>query len=188
MEVKLILVGDAGVGKTCLAKCYMGNPFEVQSANVDPATLLRKNVTLADGTEVKLAIWDTAGQERYRSLQDMYYRSADAAIVCCDKEHIDSVDEFVNLLKEKEPNVAIFVSLTKSDTYEESAKQELLTQLQEKAKSLDVKCVMATSAKTEDGVSDLFTAAAQDGYVVAQGREAKPPAPAEAQGTGRRCC
>lgn len=188
VEVKVVLLGNAGVGKTCLAQCYMGNPFEVHSPNVDPAALIRTDVTLNDGTEIKMAIWDTAGQEKYRSMLEMYYRSADAAIICCDKDQIDSVAEFVELVREAEPNVAVFFTLTKSDLYGDEEKQEMLNRLNEKAKELNVKCVLASSAKTEDGVASLFASVAEEGYLVAKGRGPKAEEPATNEQPKRGCC
>ena len=188
MEVKLILVGEVAVGKTCLAHCYLGNPFEVHPSNVDPTSLLKKVVQLSDGTEVRLTIWDTAGQEKFRSMLDMYFRQADAALICCDKDNVNSVEEFVNLVREKEPTAAIFVALTKSDLYDEETKQQLLSDLNKKAGELNVKHVIATSAKTNDGVDGLFQAAAQEAYEVAKGKQGKEDVKPADDGAKRSCC
>ena len=71
-RVKLVLLGDTSVGKSCLALRFVRGTFDEQS-----------KVTVG-GQTVKFEIWDTAGQERYASLAPLYYRGASAAAVVYD--------------------------------------------------------------------------------------------------------
>lgn len=75
VSLKLITIGEAGVGKTALTLRYANNSygFHEMTIGVDFATK-----QLSNGT--KLQIWDTAGQESFRSISRSYYRGADAAI------------------------------------------------------------------------------------------------------------
>ena len=80
---KLLLIGDAGVGKSSILLRYTDNTFDehLQSTiGVD----FKVKVAVKEGKKIKLTIWDTAGQERYRSLAPMYYRGAKIAIIVYD--------------------------------------------------------------------------------------------------------
>ena len=71
--IKLLIIGDSGVGKSCLLRTYVGDPFE-QSFNATIGLDFRIRTINVQGKRVRLQIWDTAGQERYHSLAPMYYR------------------------------------------------------------------------------------------------------------------
>jgi len=90
LNFKLVLLGDAAVGKSSSVERFVKNEFfEFQQPTIG-AAFLTQSVQL-DDVIVKFEIWDTAGQERYRSLAPMYYRGAAAALVVYD---ITSVDSF----------------------------------------------------------------------------------------------
>jgi Ras-related protein Rab-21 len=68
MEYKVVVLGDKGVGKTCLVLRFIEGYFMAKQQSTVGAFFLTKKVTLPDGTSVKLQIWDTAGQERFRAM------------------------------------------------------------------------------------------------------------------------
>ena len=72
---KIILVGDSGVGKTCLLSIYVKGECgpTIPTIAVEFCT---KEIELADNFKVKVQLWDTAGQERFKSLAMTYYRKA----------------------------------------------------------------------------------------------------------------
>lgn len=102
-EVKVVLLGDTGVGKSSLVLRFVTNNFKPYSEStigyvlwiyqwcnlnircVPPnrASFMSKMI-MVDDTPIKYQIWDTAGQEKYHSLAPMYYRGAAAAIVVYD--------------------------------------------------------------------------------------------------------
>ncbi len=91
---KVVIIGDASVGKTSLILRYVNNTF---SDNVKP-TLgcdhYDKDVNVS-GVNVKLSIWDTAGQERFRGLASSYYKKARCIVVVFDitkKSSFDKID------------------------------------------------------------------------------------------------
>lgn len=92
MNHKIVLLGDMGVGKTCMSIRYAYGKF----SNTHEATIggcfLTKDEEL-DEVVVKFEIWDTAGQERYHSLAQMYYKNAIAAIVVFDVTSRDSFEK-----------------------------------------------------------------------------------------------
>jgi len=116
---KLVLLGDAAVGKSCLVVRFVRDEFfEFQEPTIG-AAFLTQTVALDDTTSVKFEIWDTAGQERYRSLAPMYYRGAAAAIVVYDITDPDSFSGAKSWVKELQrrgdPNVVIALAGNKAD-------------------------------------------------------------------------
>ncbi|XP_036136650.1 ras-related protein Rab-26 isoform X4 [Molossus molossus] len=75
---KVMLVGDSGVGKTCLLVRFKDGAFLAGTFISTVGIDFRNKVLDVDGMKVKLQIWDTAGQERFRSVTHAYYRDAHA--------------------------------------------------------------------------------------------------------------
>jgi Ras-related protein Rab-7A len=81
--LKVIILGDSGVGKTSLMNQYVSNRFSEQYKATIGADFLTKEVMIDDKL-VTLQIWDTAGQERFQSLGVAFFRGADACILVYD--------------------------------------------------------------------------------------------------------
>lgn len=81
--LKVVVLGDAGVGKTSLVKQYVHGNFDPVYKPTIGADFLTKDVNLSNG-KLKLQIWDTAGQERFRSMAVSFYRGADACVLVYD--------------------------------------------------------------------------------------------------------
>jgi len=81
--LKIILLGESGVGKTSLMDQYVNRKFSSQYKATIGADFLTKEVMIDDKL-VTLQIWDTAGQERFQSLGVAFYRGADACILVYD--------------------------------------------------------------------------------------------------------
>ncbi|KAG6039096.1 hypothetical protein E4U41_003293 [Claviceps citrina] len=84
LEAKIVVLGAQGVGKTSLVMRYCKGSFNPsQITSTVGASFLTKRVVDSDSdTTVRLQIWDTAGQERFRSISRLYYRGANACILC----------------------------------------------------------------------------------------------------------
>lgn len=82
-SVKLVLLGEAAVGKSSLVLRFVSNDFQENKEPTIGAAFLTQKCTIGDRT-IKYEIWDTAGQERFASLAPMYYRNAQAALVVYD--------------------------------------------------------------------------------------------------------
>mmetsp|Transcript_18428 Transcript_18428/g.52909 ORF Transcript_18428/g.52909 Transcript_18428/m.52909 type:complete len:196 (-) Transcript_18428:203-790(-) len=153
---KLVLLGDTGVGKSCLVVRFVRDEFfEFQEPTIG-AAFLTQTVTLDDAT-VKFEIWDTAGQERYRSLAPMYYRGAAAAVVVYDITNADSFTGAKSWVKELQrrgdPNVVIALAGNKADNEANRAVDA------EEARAYAAENGLVfyeTSAKTASNVLDLF--------------------------------
>ena len=90
-KVKLIIVGDSGVGKSNLLMRFADDHFETNSQStigVDFKTC----ITGVGGQRVRLLCWDTAGQERYRTITSNYYRGADACLLVYDSTRMETAE------------------------------------------------------------------------------------------------
>jgi Ras-related protein Rab-5C len=83
IQVKLVLLGEAAVGKSSLVLRFVNNEFQENKEPTIGAAFLTQKCKVDDNI-IKFEIWDTAGQERFHSLAPMYYRNAQAAIVAYD--------------------------------------------------------------------------------------------------------
>ncbi|XP_045848499.1 ras-related protein Rab-26 isoform X7 [Meles meles] len=89
---KVMLVGDSGVGKTCLLVRFKDGAFLAGTFISTVGIDFRNKVLDVDGAKVKLQIWDTAGQERFRSVTHAYYRDAHALLLLYDVTNKASFD------------------------------------------------------------------------------------------------
>jgi small GTP-binding protein len=95
---KVVLLGESGVGKTCIISRYTNNTFEDNIMSTTGASYCGKAMTFDEygGKTIKFEIWDTAGQEKYRALTKIFYKDAAVAILVYDITRKDSFDEIKN--------------------------------------------------------------------------------------------
>ena len=162
LSFKMIVIGDAGVGKSCLTtKASKGVFDESYSATVG-FEFLTFNVKI-DGKVIKLQIWDTCGQEIYRSLISSFYRNASLAMMVY---AIDSKESFVHIetwLKEvklqSNPDIKIFLIGNKADLEgERKVQAEEAKQFQ---KENDIHYFNEASAKSGLNAQEVFVEAAK---------------------------
>lgn len=92
LKVKMVIIGESGVGKTSILGRLNGDNFVEQFNQTSIAAYLQKDMKV-ESYQVRLEIWDTAGQEHYRSLTKMFYDNAKMAIVVYDITRKDSFEE-----------------------------------------------------------------------------------------------
>lgn len=99
--IKIVFLGESGVGKTCIVGVIHGSPFlESQAPTIGACFHVEKYEI--DDKKLRLHIWDTAGQEKYRSLAPMYYRDADYILLVFAVNNQDSfykLDEWQENIK-----------------------------------------------------------------------------------------
>uniref|UniRef100_A0A8D2LLC5 small monomeric GTPase n=1 Tax=Varanus komodoensis TaxID=61221 RepID=A0A8D2LLC5_VARKO len=100
LSLQVMLVGDSGVGKTCLLVRFKDGAFLAGSFISTVGIDFRNKVLNVDGVRVKLQIWDTAGQERFRSVTHAYYRDAHALLLLYDVTNRASFDNIQAWLTE----------------------------------------------------------------------------------------
>eukprot|EP01092_Planopodium_desertum_P012342 TRINITY_DN57_c0_g1_i2.p2 TRINITY_DN57_c0_g1~~TRINITY_DN57_c0_g1_i2.p2 ORF type:complete len:196 (-),score=24.45 TRINITY_DN57_c0_g1_i2:95-682(-) len=167
-SVKLVVVGDGAVGKSCLLISYTSNSFPHEyvptvfdnySANV-----------MVDGKTVSLGLWDTAGQEDYDRLRPLSYPETDVFLVCFS---IISPTSFKNVKTKWVPEVRhnvqdakLILVGTKLDLRDDKEQIERLrekglepitvTQGEGLAKEIGAECYMECSALTQKGLHEVF--------------------------------
>ena len=92
---KVVLIGESGVGKTCIIARFINNVFEDNTMSTTGASYAGKTMTFDEfqGKSIKFEIWDTAGQEKYRSLTKIFYKDAGVAILVYDITRKESFEE-----------------------------------------------------------------------------------------------
>lgn len=81
---KLILIGDAAVGKTTLRKQFMGEGYQSSYLMTLGADFAAKNVTTSSGVDITLQIWDVAGDKKFSSMRKAYYNNTSGVMVVFD--------------------------------------------------------------------------------------------------------
>ncbi|KAL7712812.1 Rab family GTPase [Entamoeba marina] len=119
--VKIVVIGDAGVGKTCISGRLVDDTFKADEKSTIGASFVTTFLPI-NGTNVKIVIWDTAGQEKYRSMVGMYYRGATVALIVFDITSRSSFDSLAgwhaDLMKVAAQDIAIAIVGNKSDLNE----------------------------------------------------------------------
>ncbi len=155
--IKIIIIGNSNVGKSCILTKFVDDEFISHNSTtigVDYKTF-RTNYLDKD---IKLLIWDTAGQERFKSITKTFYKGAQVVIICFDLTNeisFEDVDIWLEeIRKEKRGDPIIVLVGTKSDLTSSRVitKEEAL----KKTTQLKFDAYFETSAKTNQGIEDIF--------------------------------
>ena len=156
MMVKVILIGDSGVGKTNIMSKYLKNQF-LEESKATIGVEFGSKIFNEQGHKIKAQIWDTAGQERYKAITSAYYKGSKGALIVYDitrKESFTNLEKWVNELKSTaDPKVTIIIIGNKNDL--EDKRQVLKEQGEEKAKSFGC-AFLETSAFSGDNIEKAF--------------------------------
>ncbi|CDS13562.1 hypothetical protein LRAMOSA05738 [Lichtheimia ramosa] len=168
-NVKLVLLGESGVGKSSLVHRFVNRDYEANREPTIGAAFLTQRCHLEDRV-IKFEIWDTAGQERFHSLAPMYYRNAQAAIIVYDVTKASTLEKAKSWVKElqRQANSSIVIALAgnkldlvESEGEEDDDSDENERQVPEedaRAYADEAGLVfMETSAKTSKNVDVMFT-------------------------------
>lgn len=117
--IKIVFVGNTGVGKTCFIQKLCDNKFSHNMTSTASNNEFRNYNMVVDNQEFNLRLWDTAGQEKYRSLAKINYQLAKGIFLLCSVEQDDPVKYLRNWIGEIKTNapedVVIIVCMTKCD-------------------------------------------------------------------------
>ena len=162
LSFKLIIIGDSGVGKSCLTNSAIKNSFEENYNATIGFEFITFNIKIYERI-IKLQIWDTCGQELYRSLITNFYRNSSLAIMVYainNKESFDNIDIWLRELRTySNPNAKIFLIGNKLDLENE---REIPREKGEKfSKDNNFNLFLESSAKAGINTRSLFIKAAK---------------------------
>ncbi|XP_054884470.1 ras-related protein Rab-1B-like [Poeciliopsis prolifica] len=153
---KLLLIGDSGVGKSCLLLRFADDTYTESYISTIGVDFKIRTIDM-DGKTVKLQIWDTAGQERFRTITSSYYRGAHGIIIVYDVTEQESFNNVKQWLDEIDryacENVSRLLVGNKSDLV--SKKVVDAATAQDLASSLKIP-FLETSARSADNVEKAF--------------------------------
>ena len=194
--IKLLLIGESGVGKSSLLVRFSEdnfNPMYITTVGIDFRV---KNIEL-DGRKLKLQIWDTAGQERFRTIVSSYYRGVMGIVLVYDitsRESFNNIEYWMrNIEANADQNVNKILVGNKCDA--EDKRVVSTVEGQQMANKLGIP-FLETSAKNSLKVDDCFISLARDviqrvgdigGAPVSQGTVDPSQKPAE-KGSNDTCC
>jgi len=160
--IKLLLIGDSGVGKSCLLLRFCDDAWTPSFITTIGIDFKIRTIEL-DGKRIKLQIWDTAGQERFRTITVAYYRGAMGILLVYDVTDQRSFDNIrtwhSNIEQHASEGVNKILIGNKSDWNDKRVVTE--QQGRELAYELGVQFT-ETSAKANEGVEGAFFALARD--------------------------
>uniref|UniRef100_A0A8C5GPG0 small monomeric GTPase n=1 Tax=Gouania willdenowi TaxID=441366 RepID=A0A8C5GPG0_GOUWI len=159
ISFKVMLVGDSGVGKTCVLVRFKDGAFLAGSFISTVGIDFRNKVLNIDGVKVKLQIWDTAGQERFRSVTHAYYRDANALLMLYDvtnKSSFDNIQAWLTEIHEYAQQDVVLMLLG-NKARQSAANDHICLTVQEFGVPF-----METSARSGLNVELAFTAVAKE--------------------------
>jgi Ras-related protein Rab-8A len=159
---KLLLIGDSGVGKTCILFRFSEDAFNTSFISTIGIDFKIRTIEL-DGKKIKLQIWDTAGQERFRTITTAYYRGAMGIMLVYDTTNEKSFENIKNWIRNIEEHASTDVEkMVLGNKCDISDRRQVSKERGEQlAVEFGIK-FMETSAKASINVEDAFFTLARD--------------------------
>ncbi|XP_041827412.1 ras-related protein Rab-15-like [Melanotaenia boesemani] len=153
---RLLILGDSGVGKTCMLRRFTDNEFDPSHISTIGVDFKMKTLEI-DGTKVRVQIWDTAGQERYQTITKQYYRRAQGIVFVYDitnEPSFQHIAKWASDVDEFAPNkVQMILVGNKAD--DELRRQVMTDQGSKLAETFGME-FFETSASTSNNISEAF--------------------------------
>ena len=156
--VKVILLGDSSVGKTCIINRYLTNEFFSESTSTLGSFSNKKEIIKND-TKYTINIWDTTGQEKYRSITNLFINGSNIVILVYaidSKSSFENLDFWYNSVKEKLENENYLLSIVgnKADLTENEEVSE--EEGRKFAEENNAKFYFVSAKEDPDGINNLF--------------------------------
>lgn len=153
--MKIIIIGEPGVGKTSLVKRFVSGQFSTDYRASIGTNIFIKKFKL-DSHDISIHLWDIAGQEKWIRMRHSYYSGSHGALVVGDLTREDTFKQITSFwipdLKENCGKIPIILLANKSDLKSE-LKKEFITEIGKKVES---DSILITSAKRGENVEDAF--------------------------------
>uniref|UniRef100_K3WMV2 Uncharacterized protein n=1 Tax=Globisporangium ultimum (strain ATCC 200006 / CBS 805.95 / DAOM BR144) TaxID=431595 RepID=K3WMV2_GLOUD len=161
--IKLLLIGDSGVGKSCVLLRYSDDSFTTSFITTIGIDFKVKTIDI-DGKRIKLQIWDTAGQERFRTITTAYYRGAMGILLVYDVTDDHSFQNIRNWMTQIKQNASSNVNkilIANKCDVDPSERVVSTKQGQDLADEFGIK-FFETSAKNNLNIDEAFRSIAVD--------------------------
>ncbi|MBN1802770.1 MAG: GTP-binding protein [Candidatus Lokiarchaeota archaeon] len=157
--LKIVILGDAGVGKTSLVNQFVSNTFKADYRGTMGVQIIKKQVVVNDEYTVRLLLWDIAGQDQYEKARNGYYEGASGALLVYDLTRYRSFDNINNKwLKDFRKYVKIDIPYiligNKADLEQDRA--VLMDDAKRLAAEINAIQLIETSARSGMNVEDAF--------------------------------
>ena len=96
LNIKVVLLGESGVGKTSIIMRYITNLFNPRQLANQGASYVSKIIEVKKNQKIKFELWDTAGEEKYRAIARVFYQNSSVCILVYDITRKASFDEIKN--------------------------------------------------------------------------------------------
>ena len=163
--LKIVIVGDTGVGKTTLLTQYIKRTFTKTNLSTIGSELYKKELEIK-GKIIKLEIWDTPGQVRFKTITKNFIQKTNIGIMVCDitkKSSFDHLSEwyetFTNIIDVKDSIIGI--AANKSDLFEKEVVH--LNEIEDYGNSINCK-VFSTTATEYECINDMISELVNDFY------------------------
>ena len=167
-ENKVVLVGESGVGKTCIINQFIKGEYDDKTTSTISFQFCQKTFEFPGNKNIALDIWDTAGQEKYRSLNSMFYKNVKAAVLVYDitdkksfediknfwYDQIKQLDFWYNTVKETCKNIIIGVIGNKIDLFEEEEVDE--KEAKAKAEKYNANFGLTSALNDDSGIDEIM--------------------------------
>lgn len=182
---KLLLIGDAGVGKSSILLRFTDDTFDEHLHSTIGVDFKVKMRTIA-GKRIKMTIWDTAGQERFRTLTSSYYRGAQGILLTYDVTRRDTFENLNQWLQEVDVYTPgggrDVVKVLVGNKVDKSGRQVSQREAMDWARTQGM-IFIESSAKTKVGIQQVFDEVVQK--ILENPRLLQNTAPRSAQAMGR---
>lgn len=159
-EIKILLLGDSGVGKTSIFHRYCKKQFEENKTATVGADILTKEITYKNES-YKIHILDTAGQERFRSITSSYFHMSDYYFVVFDltnKNSLDSIPDWLQQLKKEKENPKYIILGNKDDLKKNQIPNEEINKTLDNLGTIKInkENFLRVSAKSGKNIDEAF--------------------------------
>ena len=155
-EIKVVVLGESGVGKSNIIIRYNGGQFDSNSLPNHSSSFVAKYYTF--GQKIyRINVWDTAGQEKYHSLTKIFVKDSQIALLVYainDHNSFEKLDFWYNTAKEVCKNIIIAVVGNKIDLFEEEKVDQ--KEAKDKAKEFNAKFQLTSALNEETGIDEII--------------------------------